>query len=421
MSGAEVTKVFESTAVNTFKLSDKPPVFMRGEGPWLYTDKDEQYLDLVCGSATSNLGHNHPEHIKAIKEVTKTGIFHTGTRLISPYRADLYQQLSEFMETPDISIHLSNSGSESIETAIKITRFITKRQRFISFEGGYHGRTLGALSVTHSEKIKSPFIGKIGDFVTFVPFPRKETEVGFCLEKCSEIFEYYKSIEEPIAGLIIEAVQGVSGVWGPWTSFLEGLEDLAKKHGSLFIADEIWSGLGRSGKKFSFNYSKISPDLIVLGKGLSSSTPLSAVIAKGDLLKSWTPGAHTSTFQGNPISCAAACATLKEIKHSSLLEHVNNSIEPCFYKLSKQLKNSGKVKSVRFVGAQCAIELDNSKTSNLVQNIALQQEKMLTYGGGINGECVLILPPLNIDKDLLEKALETLTKIITEELPKHSS
>ena len=338
MSGAEVTKVFESTAVNTFKLLDKPPVFMRGEGPWLYTDKDEQYLDLVCGSATSNLGHNHPEHIKAIKEVTKTGIFHTGTRLISPYRAVLYQQLSDFIETPDISILLSNSGSESIETAIKITRFITKRQRYISFEGGYHGRTLGALSVTHSEKIKSPFIGKIGDFVTFVPFPRKETEVRFCLEKCSEIFEYYKSIEEPIAGLIIEAVQGVSGVWGPWTSFLEGLEDLAKKHGSLFIADEIWSGLGRSGKKFSFNYSKISPDLIVLGKGLSSSTPLSAVIAKGDLLKSWTPGAHTSTFQGNPISCAAACATLEEIKHSSLLEHVNNSIEPCFYKLSNQLK-----------------------------------------------------------------------------------
>ena len=420
MSGAEVTKVFESTAVNTFRLSDTPPIFIRGEGPWLYSDKDEKYLDLVCGSATSNLGHNHPEHIKAIKEVTKTGILHTGTRLISPFRANLYQQLSDFIETPDISIHLSNSGSESIETAIKVTRFITKRQRFISFEGGYHGRTLGALSVTHSEKIKSPFIGTIGDFVTFAPFPRKETEIGFCLEKCSEIFEYYKNIEEPIAGLIIEAVQGVSGVWGPWTSFLEGLENLAKMHGSLFIADEIWSGLGRSGKKFSFNYSRISPDLIVLGKGLSSSTPLSAVIAKGDLLKRWTPGAHTSTFQGNPISCAAACATLKEIKNSSLVEHVNKSIEPCFYNLSERLKNNEKVNAVRFVGAQCAIELDNSKTANLVQNIALHQAKMLTYGGGRNGECVLILPPLNISRVLLEKALKALTEIITEELPRRS-
>ena len=420
MSGAEVTKVFESTAVNTFKLLDTPPVFIRGEGPWLYSDKDEKYLDLVCGSATSNLGHNHPEHIKAIEEVTKTGILHTGTRLISPYRANLYQQLSDFTETPNISIHLSNSGSESIETAIKITRFITKRHRFISFEGGYHGRTLGALSVTHSEKIKSPFIGKIGDFVTFAPFPREKSEVGFCLEKCSEIFEYYESIEEPIAGLIIEAVQGVSGVWGPWSSFLDGLENLTKIHGSLFIADEIWSGLGRSGKKFSFNYSRISPDLIVLGKGLSSSMPLSAVIAKGDLLKRWTPGAHTSTFQGNPISCAAACATLKEIEKSSLVEYVNKSIEPCFYNLSERLKNYEKVSAVRFAGAQCAIEFGNSKTANLVQNLALQQAKMLTYGGGRNGECVLILPPLNIDKFLLEKALDTLTEIITEELPKHS-
>ena len=420
MSGAEVTKVFESTAVNTFRLLDTPPVFIRGEGPWLYSDKDEKYLDLVCGSATSNLGHNHPEHIKAIEEVTKTGILHTGTRLISPYRANLYQQLSDFTETPNISIHLSNSGSESIETAIKITRFITKRHRFISFEGGYHGRTLGALSVTHSEKIKSPFIGKIGDFVTFAPFPREKSEVGFCLEKCSEIFEYYESIEEPIAGLIIEAVQGVSGVWGPWSSFLDGLENLTKIHGSLFIADEIWSGLGRSGKKFSFNYSRISPDLIVLGKGLSSSMPLSAVIAKGDLLKRWTPGAHTSTFQGNPISCAAACATLKEIEKSSLVEYVNKSIEPCFYILSERLKNYEKVSAVRFVGAQCAIEFSNSKTANLVQNLALKQAKILTYGGGRNGECVLILPPLNIDKFLLEKALDTLTEIITEELPKHS-
>ena len=420
MSYAEVTKVFESTAVNTFKLLDTPPVFIRGEGPWLYSDKDVQYLDLVCGSATSNLGHNHPEHIKAIKEVTKTGILHTGTRLISPYRASLYQLLSDFLETPDISIHLSNSGSESIETAIKVTRFITKRQRFISFEGGYHGRTLGALSVTHSEKIKSPFIGKIGDFVTFAPFPREESEVGHCLEKCSEIFKYYESIEEPIAGLIIEAVQGVSGVWGPWSSFLDGLENLTKIHGSLFIADEIWSGLGRSGKKFSFNYSRISPDLIVLGKGLSSSMPLSAVIAKGDLLKRWTPGAHTSTFQGNPISCAAACATLKEIEKSSLVEYVNKSIEPCFYILSERLKNYEKVSAVRFVGAQCAIEFSNSKTANLVQNLALKQAKILTYGGGRNGECVLILPPLNIDKFLLEKALDTLTEIITEELPKHS-
>ena len=420
MSGAEVTKVFESTAVNTFRLLDTPPVFIRGEGPWLYSDKDEKYLDLVCGSATSNLGHNHPEHIKAIEEVTKTGILHTGTRLISPYRANLYQQLSDFTETPNISIHLSNSGSESIETAIKITRFITKRHRFISFEGGYHGRTLGALSVTHSEKIKSPFIGKIGDFVTFAPFPREKSEVGFCLEKCSEIFEYYESIGEPIAGLIIEAVQGVSGVWGPWSSFLDGLENLTKIHGSLFIADEIWSGLGRSGKKFSFNYSRISPDLIVLGKGLSSSMPLSAVIAKGDLLKRWTPGAHTSTFQGNPISCAAACATLKEIEKSSLVEYVNKSIEPCFYILSERLKNYEKVSAVRFVGAQCAIEFSNSKTANLVQNLALKQAKILTYGGGRNGECVLILPPLNIDKFLLEKALDTLTEIITEELPKHS-
>ena len=228
-----ITKTFESTAVNTFKLSDTPPVFVRGNGPWLYTQDGEQYLDLVCGSATSNLGHNHPSQINAITNALDSGILHTGTRLISPFRAALYDQLSQYLKIKNISIHLSNSGSEAIETAIKLTRFITGNKRFIAFEGGYHGRTLGALSVTHSEKIRLPFIGEIGSFVTFSPYPRDMSQVENCLQHCSMLFKHSQRAGEPIAGLLVEPIQGVSGVWGPFPEFLDGLRKLADSYGCL--------------------------------------------------------------------------------------------------------------------------------------------------------------------------------------------
>ena len=414
MKELSLTKKFESTAVNTFRLSDTPPIFVRGEGPWLFTEDNQKYLDLVCGSATTNLGHNHPSQKFAISEALKSGIFHTGTRLISPLRSELYSSLSHFLGLEDISIHLANSGSEAIETAIKLSRFLSGNERIIAFEGGYHGRTLGALSVTHSEKIRLPFIGKIGDFVSFSQYPRDNTEVDMCLEKCEQQLNHYVKHDQPVAAILVEPIQGVSGVWGPYPAFLEGLEEIAKKNKSLLIVDEIWSGMGRSGKNFSYQYSNISPDLIVIGKGLSASLPLSAVIAKGDLLKKWGAGSHTSTFQGNPVACAAACATIKEIKDADLVTHVNEIIEPCFSKFKKDLRNITTVKDVRFVGAQCAITFDNSDLANQIQNDTMEKAKILTYGGGMNGECVMILPPINISGKILSTALTQLLELISE-------
>ena len=409
-----ITKTFESTAVNTFKLSDAPPVFVRGDGPWLYTQDEVAYLDLVCGSATSNLGHNHPAQINAIKNALDSGILHTGTRLISPFRATLYEQLSHYTGMQDISIHLSNSGSEAIETAIKLTRFITGNKRFIAFEGGYHGRTLGALSVTHSENIRLPFIGEIGDFVSFSPYPRDKSQVQNCLQHCAMLFEHCKRAGEPIAGLLVEPIQGVSGVWGPFPDFLNELRKLADSYGCLLIVDEIWSGLGRSGKKFSFQYSDITPDLIVLGKGLSASLPLSAVIAKGDLLKQWKAGAHTSTFQGNPLACAAASATLLEIEESRLIDHVSDVIEPCFLKLGQSLMDDKNIGQIRCVGAQCAITFENAQIANDIQRLAMDKANILTYGGGLSGECLMLLPPINISEELLSDNLSQLATIISD-------
>ena len=215
------------------------------------------------------------------------------------------------------------------------------------------------------------------------------------------LFKHSQTAGEPIAGLLVEPIQGVSGVWGPFPEFLDGLRKLADSYGCLLIVDEIWSGLGRSGKKFSFQYSDITPDLIVIGKGLSASLPLSAVIAREDLLKRWKAGAHTSTFQGNPLACAAATATLKEIEECGLIDHVTNVLEPCFFKLALSLKDNKNIGEIRFVGAQCAITMENSEIASDIQRLALEKANLLTYGGGLSGECVMLLPPINISEELI--------------------
>ena len=232
------------------------------------------------------------------------------------------------------------------------------------------------------------------------------------MQHCSRLFKHCQRAGEPIGGLLVEPIQGVSGVWGPFPEFLDGLRKLADSYGCLLIVDEIWSGLGRSGKRFSFQYSDITPDLIVIGKGLSASLPLSAVIAREDLLKQWKAGAHTSTFQGNPLACAAATATLKEIEECSLIDHVTNVLEPCFFKLALSLKDNKNIGEIRFVGAQCAITMENSEIASDIQRLAMEKAKLLTYGGGLSGECVMLLPPINISEELLSDNLAKLSKII---------
>ena len=408
----DITSRIESRAANTFRLMENPPVFTRGDGPWLVTDDGTHYLDLVCGSATTLLGHGNESHIKAVEKVLKTGILHTGTRLISPYRTKLYEMLTEFVGEPNFCVHLANSGSESIETALKLSVFATGRKQFISFEGGYHGRTLGALSLTHSEKLRSPYIPFESGFVKFLPFPRNEMQIDSALKQCEAYFKNSELAKNQIAGIFVEPVQGVSGVWGPFPEFLDGLGELCREFGSLLIADEIWSGMARSGKRFSYQYSNIKPDLIVMGKGLSGSLPLSAVVGKSSLLQKWQPGSHTSTFQGNPLACAAACATIQEIQENDLVGYVTNIISPILESFLVGIRHIKGIRATRLVGAQCAIDFRSAEEAIEIQKLALMKGHLMLYGGGMNGESVLLIPPINIDHAVLETGLCKLKKII---------
>lgn len=406
-----VTRALESRAVNTFRLVEDPPVFVRGEGPWLIDGEGQRWLDLVCGSSTTALGHGHTSHKEAIAEALETGILHTGTRLPSPFRARLYSELHSILPPHLDTLHLANSGAEAVETALKAAMHATGRAHFVSFEGGYHGRTLGALALTEAEHLRAPFEPWDRPWVTFCPFAGTDAQAGHAL---SVLEDRLSSDHATVAAVVIEAVQGVSGVHGPSTTFLTGVEALCRRHGALLILDEIWSGLGRSGRMFAFEAAGIAPDLVTLGKGLSASLPLSAVAGRASILAGWSPGAHTSTFMGNPLACAAAAATLRILREEDLPARAASELAPVMQAALSPLVPTGAAQAVRVVGAQAAIDLGDAAKATEVQRRALTEARVLVYGGGRRSECVMILPPLTIGRQTLQHGLDAVCSIIAD-------
>jgi 4-aminobutyrate aminotransferase-like enzyme len=430
MDAAEVvglTRRHESTAVNTFALGEAPPVFVRGEGPWLVTEDGRRCLDLACGSAVTVLGHGHPAHRRAIAEAAATGILHTGTRLPSPWRAALYERLAALLPPGLDCFHLVNAGAEAIETAIKAAQYVTGRRRILAFEGGYHGRTLGALSATWSARLKAPFATLGPDLVGFLPYPypyrADPTEPGperltdLCLAAAAA--ELDRPGAEPPACLIVEAVQGVGGVVPAPARFLLGLSELARTHGVVLVADEIWSGFGRTGAWFSFEHAGITPDLVVIGKALSGGLPLAAVAGPARILKAWPPGMHTSTFQGNPLACAMALATIRELERGGWVAHAHDRLAPCLRAALAPLAAHPRVRAVRVVGAEAAVELvtadgrPDAKAVRAVQRAALARD-VLAYGGGWHGNALMLVPPLVIDPATLAAGLARVREALAE-------
>ena len=408
----KITKRFESSAVNTFKNGD-PVDFSYGKGEYLYTKDKKKYLDLVCGSAVTNLGHGHIEHKKTVKKVIKTGILHTGTRLTNQFREDLYKNLYKILPRHLNTFHLCNSGSEAVETALKVIQYDSGKKTIISFTGGYHGRTAGSLSVTYNENLKKHF--KVFKNIFFFPYPgtykdkiSKYTE-DECILYAKNFFR--KKLDIPPA-VIIECGQAVSGIVVPSKNFFVSIFKIFKKNNVKIIVDEIWNGFGRTGKFFSFQNYNLKPDLVCAGKALSSSLPLAVLIGSSKLLKSWPPGIHTSTFQGNPLSCALACATIKTIKKNKLLKK-SLLIKDIFIKELKVLMNNQIISDIRVQGASAGIEFikkNGSANNIIVKKIErnMLKKQILVYAGGERGNVLMLIPPLIINLKTLKKSIKIL-------------
>lgn len=411
-----LTRAHESTAANTFRLVPDPPVFVRGDGPWLFTADGTRYLDLVCGSATSSLGHAHPAHMAALQEALATGILHTGTRLPSPFRGALYERLQAILPPGLTRVQLVNSGSEAVEAAIKAAQFAMGRSRLVAFDGGYHGRTLGALSLTSGQPIRAPF-HLLEASVDILPYPGPGMSAGQALVAARSLMAERAASGDLPALVLVEAVQAVSGLVSPGAAFLRGLSDLCRDHDIPPALDEIWNGIGLTGCWFGFDHAGIVPDIVIMGKALSGGLPLSAVAAGERFLGQWPAGMHTSTFQGNPLACAMAVATLDTITHDGLLGHVENVIAPLMAAALQPLIGLCGIADVRIAGAQAAIEFrDPAGQPDPARAVALQRallgHHILAYGGGRAGECLMLVPPIILGAEPLSEALCALRSLV---------
>ncbi|MEL6961575.1 MAG: aspartate aminotransferase family protein [Pseudomonadota bacterium] len=420
------TRRHESTALNTFSIGDQPPLFVRGQGPYLFTETNDAYVDLIAGSAVTNLGHGLPAHREAIARTTELGIYHTGTRLAHQERAALYHDLASILPPSLSRFHLVSVGTEAVETAIKAAQYHTRRPRIFAFEGGYHGRTVGALSITHAEHLHRIF-STLRDVVTFIPYPYRfrtsddgvdETELAAsCLETLEQRLAEAKSTGDLPSSIILEAIQGTSGAIKPPAGFLTEIRRLASQYDVLLIVDEIWTGFGRTGKWFAFQHDDVEPDLVCISKGLTAGLPLAGVAGRDDILGTWPAGIHTSTFQGNPIACAMARATIAEMKANRWVEHAAGPVEQSFTAKLAPLFDRFSVRDVRCVGAAAAIEfIQDDGAPDPVRRRAVQdacfERRILVYGGGRQGNTIMMLPPINIDIQVLNDTLDQLVDII---------
>ena len=293
----------EMETTSQFKALDERyfmPAFSRdmaivkGEGSTVWDAEGKQYLDCVAGIAVCSTGHCHPAVVKAICDQAHQ-LIHCSNLYYVPHQGDLAKKLVEI--TGMHKAFFSNSGAEATDGALKLARVRTGKKKFVAFTHGFHGRTVGSLAVTHKPAIREPF-EPLGMVKTFVEY--------------GDLDGLKKVVDEDTAGVIFEPIQGEAGVIIPPDSFMQGIREVCDDSGALMIADEVQTGMGRTGKWLALQHTKVKPDIVTLAKGIASGFPMGALVAREDL--EFKKSEHGSTFAGGPLACAAALATIGVIE-----------------------------------------------------------------------------------------------------------
>ncbi|OGC07476.1 hypothetical protein A2230_03050 [candidate division WOR-1 bacterium RIFOXYA2_FULL_36_21] len=362
-----------------------------GKGCYLYDINGKQYIDFASGIATCSVGYCHPKVVKAAIDQTKK-LIHTciGVAIYEPY-IDLGKIIRSITSISESQVFCCQSGSEAVEAAIKLVRYATKKPGLIAFEGAFHGRTLGALSLTTS---------KMKYREGYEPLLPETYISSLDLDSVKKLIN-----EHQIAGIIVEPIMGEGGYKVISSDFLQGLRKLCDQSGVLLIADEVQSGIGRTGRWFAFEYAGIVPDVIVLAKGIASGFPLGVCVASKDLMSKWSPGAHGSTFGGNPVCCAAAVATINVIKEKGLLGKAEKLGKYLIKRLEKLKNKYSQIKDVRGIGLMVGVDFGDNTVVKKIMNFCLEKGLVLISTGG-DGTVIRFVPSLIIKKPQIDKALE---------------
>jgi 4-aminobutyrate aminotransferase len=378
-----------------------PLVVARGAGALLEDVDGNRFLDFNAGIAVNAAGHAHPMVTAAISAQAELCLHYCSSDFYHPVYAELCERLSKSAPMPDARTFLANSGTEAVEAALKLARFHTRRPNVIAFYGGFHGRSLGSLSLTSSKaKYRSGF-GIVTPGSYHAPFAYDGDVTG------AEYIEsvLFQRMTEPgdVAAIFVEPIQGEGGYIVPPAGWLADLRALCDEHGILLVADEVQSGLGRTGRMWACEHEGLVPDMITAGKGLASGLPLAALIARGDIMH-WTPGKHGSTFGGNPVACAAALATL-DLVESDLSANAARVGDHILAGLRALSDREPLISGVRGRGLMIGFDLPDHDTAEAVEQACFERGLLVLTCGQ---RSVRIAPPLIVNVAQADTALAIL-------------
>jgi 4-aminobutyrate aminotransferase len=400
--------------------------FNRGEGVYLYDLEGREYLDFVSGIATMNVGHCHADVVGAICEQANIlihGACHIG--YMEPYVA-MVEALKAIApgELKNGKGILVNSGSEAVETGIKLARYVTNRPMVLAFTDSFHGRSMGALALTASNTLFRRNLSSLLTGVYHTPYPYcfrcplKHESPDTCGMACLNLVEKALTTVVPpedLAAIIVEPIAGEGGYIVPPDWFLKGLREICNRHDILLIADEVQTGFGRTGKMFAVNHWDVVPDIICMAKALGGGLPLGAMLARGDLVDEWPPAAQGTTFGGNPLACRAGLATLKIIEEENLLA---NALEMGDY-IQNRLRSAQSelpiIGDVRGKGLMVAAELvtpDGNPAIEIIKEIIKEMGDhgiVLTKCGA---SAIRFAPPLIIQEDQVERGISIIIDVL---------
>lgn len=402
-----------------------PLVAEKGEGAIVEDIDGNRFLDFNAGIAVAATGHCHIEVVEAIHRQSEKLIHMSGTDFYYENMVQLAEKLAEIAPGDvDRKVYFGNSGTEGVEAALKLARYATGREKFISFFGGFHGRTMGALSLTASKHVQKKGFGALIPGVYHAPYPdpyRMAMEPIACANHCLNYIEdtLFRTVLPPgeVAAIILEPVQGEGGYLVPPQVFLDGLRQIAERHGILLIADEVQSGMGRTGEWWASDHFDFVPDILVTAKGIASGLPLSAMIARADLM-TWKPGAHASTFGGNPVAVAAALTTI-HLLEDGLIDNAAAMGAHILRRMHHWPEKFGHVGEVRGLGLMIGVEVvEDTESRSRAPLLRDKLEHMAFERGllvlGAGPSALRLSPPLVINREQADFAVDVLEDCLAE-------
>ena len=401
-------------------IKEYPLVIAGGSGAMVEDADGNQFIDYMAGIAVSSTGYNHPRVVAAIKAQAERFLHICGTDFYFEGFARLAERLAQLAPGKSRKrTFLSNSGTEAIEGAIKLARYHTRRPALIAFQGSFHGRTYGAMSLTSSKAKQHKHFGPLLPEVYHIPYAnpyRSADPVDHSLSALDDLFTRQVDPTD-VAAIFVEPVQGEGGYVIPPLGFLRALRDVCDKHGILLVADEVQSGVGRTGKMWACDWENVEPDILVSAKGLGSGMPIGAFVAKESVM-TWEAGSHGSTYGGNPVACAAALATLEIVE--GMLPHVQQMGDRMLGHARRIMEKYAVIGDVRGRGLMIGVELVKDRQTREPDPDLIHRLVQRAFGKGLlllgAGKSVLRLaPPLVIDEYDVDTGLALMEECLAEE------